>query len=170
MVWKLLVLGILLRGKAHGYQINDYIAHATSSYTDLKKSTTYYTLENLEKDGYVEHDVERKGKRPERRVYEITENGRLYFLNLLRNHLRDYTRTYYEDDVSIAFMDKLPTAEVRQLLTEKYEKVQALINLFREHPGHGRNWHYVIRHNIAHLEADLAWLNDILSELNEAYT
>ncbi len=170
MVRQLLLLGLLLGGKMHGYKLNEYVTHAMSLYTDLKKPTAYYTLEKLEKDGYVQQEVEREGKRPERHVYQITEEGRPYFLDLLRQHLSGFTRTYYADDVGIAFMDQLPTAEARQLLAEKREKIQTLLQQFREHPKHGENWRYVVSHNIAHLEADLAWLNSVLSELDDAQT
>ena len=162
---KLLLLGILLQGKMHGYQLNEYVAHAMSLYADLKKPTTYYELEKLEKDGYIKYEVERVGKRPERRVYEITKSGRAHFLDLLRMHLSNFTRTYYGDDIGIAFMDQIPIAESRELVAEKREKIQDLLRKFRELPEHDGNWHYVIRHNIVHLEADLAWLDDMLSEL-----
>ncbi len=170
MVQQLLLLGILLRGKMHGYRLNEYVKHAVSLYTDIKKSKVYYTLEKLEKNGYVEQETEREGKRPERRVYQITEKGRSYFLDLLRQHLRGFTRTYYADDVGIAFLDQLPPAQSRQLLTEKREKIQAALEQFREVPEHGGNLRYVISHNITHLEADLAWVNIILSELDDAKT
>ena len=170
MVRELLILGLLLGEKMHGYRLNEYVAHAMSLYTDLKKSTAYYALEKLEKDSYIQQEMEREGKRPERRVYQITKKGRTYFLDLLRDHLRSYERTYYIDDVGVAFMDQLSTAEARQLLAEKREKIQALLQQFRKHPEHGENWRYVVSHNIAHLEADLAWLDSVLSGLDDAQT
>ena len=166
MVQQLILLGILLKDKMHGYQLNEYVTHAMGLYTDLKKATAYYTLEKLEKGGYVQHEVEKAGKRPERYVYQITQKGKAHFLDLLREHLKKYARTYYEDDVGIAFMDQLSTAEVHQLLVEKREKIQAFLQQFRdvsaEHPEH---FGYVIQHNIIHLEADLTWLNNILRDI-----
>lgn len=163
---QLLLLGVLLDGKMHGYKLNEYVEHTMGLYTDLKKPTCYYVLEKLEKDGYVQQETEREGKRPERRVYKITDEGRTYFLGLLRQHLSGHERTYYSDDICIAFMDQLPRGEVRQLLAQKQEKTLALLQQFREVPDHGGNWRYLIEHNIAHLEADIAWLNSIIDELN----
>ncbi|MGB2798497.1 MAG: PadR family transcriptional regulator [Dehalococcoidia bacterium] len=167
MVRQLLLLGVLLGGKMHGYRLNEYVTHAMSLYTDLKKSTAYYTLQKLEKDGYVQIEVEREGRRPERRVYQITEKGRACFFDLLRRHLSGFTRTYYVDDIGIAFMDQLSTAQARQLLAAKREKIQAVLQQFRGLPGHGGNWRHVISHNIAHLEVEVAWLNSVLSELDD---
>ena len=162
---ELLLLGVLLGGKMHGYRLNEYVTHAMGLYTDLKKPTAYYELEKLEKEGYVQHELEREGKRPERRVYQITKKGRAHFFDLLRRHLSGFTRTYYGDDIGIAFMDQLSDAEARELLAEKREKILALLTKFHELPEHGGNWRYVVRHNIAHLEADLAWLDGVLGEL-----
>jgi DNA-binding PadR family transcriptional regulator len=163
---QLLLLGVLLDGKMHGYKLNEYVEHTMGFYTDLKKPTVYYVLEKLEKDGYVQQKTERQGKRPERRVYQITHEGRTYFLDLLRQHLSGHEQTYYSDDIGIAFLDQLSKGEVRQLLAQKQEKILALLQQFREVPDHRGNWRYVIGHNITHLEADVAWLNSIIDELN----
>ena len=162
MIQQLIILGILLSGKTHGYRLNEYVTHVMDLYTDIKKSTVYYTLGKLEKDGYVEHEIEREGKRPERRVYQITKEGKSYFLQLLRDNLGEFTRTYFNDDIGIAFMDQLSTSEVRELLVKKRGIIQSDLKQFKEVPDHGGNWHYVISHNIAHLEADLTWINSIL--------
>jgi DNA-binding PadR family transcriptional regulator len=164
---QLLLLGVLLNGKMHGYKLHEYVEHTMGLYTDLKKPTVYYILEKLEKDGYVQQKTEREGKRPERRVYQITDEGRTYFLGLLRKHLSGYERTYFGDDIGIAFMDQLSKDEVQQLLTEKKDKALALLQQFGEVADHGGNWRYLIEHNIAHLEADIAWLDNILDELND---
>ena len=114
MINQLLLLGILQRGDMHGYRLNDHVQDIMRMYTDIKKSTIYYTLEKLEKDGFVDQEVEREGRRPERRVYRISSKGREYFFELLRKYLGDYTRTYYADDIGIAFIEQLPADEVRR--------------------------------------------------------
>jgi DNA-binding PadR family transcriptional regulator len=168
MLQHLILLGMLLNGKMHGYLLNEHFTYFLSGYAEIKKSTVYYTLEKLEKDGYVTRETEREGKRPERLVYQITEKGRSHFLDLLRQHLKSYERTYYADDVAIAFLNQLSSTEVRQLLGEKREKIQAVLKQFREHSDQGGQWHYALSHNIAHLEADLAWINGIIKELESA--
>ena len=165
MIQQLILLGILLDGKTHGYRLNEYVTHVMGMYADIKKSTVYYTLEKLEKDGYVEHETEREGKRPERRVYQITGKGKSYFLQLLRDNLGEFTRTYFNDDIGVAFMDQLSTPEVSELLGKKRGLIQSALKQFEEVPDHGGNWHYVISHNIAHLEADLAWIDSMLREI-----
>ena len=165
MIQQLLILGVLLEGRMHGYRLNEYVAHAMGMYTDVKKSTLYYTLEKLKTGGYITKELEREGKRPERGVYEVTEKGRGYFLELLRNHLRNYNRTYFADDIGIVFMHQFSSDEIRQLLEEKREKIQEILQQFQSHPEHGEHLNYVISHNVAHLEADLNWLDGVMREL-----
>ncbi|MFC2021804.1 PadR family transcriptional regulator [Chloroflexota bacterium] len=168
MLQQLILLGILLGGKTHGYRLNEYVTHAMILYTDIKKSKVYYTLGKLEKDGYVEQETEREGKRPERRVYQITEQGSTYFLQLLRNNLGGFARTYFNDDIGIAFMDRLPKSEVRELLKKKREMTHSTLQQFREVPDHGGNWRYLIAHDVAHLETDLTWIDGMLNDLEKA--
>ncbi len=165
MIQQLILLGILQEGKTHGYRLNEYVNHAMGLYTDIKKSKVYYTLEKLEKDGYVEHETAREGKRPERQVYQITKKGKALFLQLLRDNLGKFAHAHFNDDIGIAFMDRLSTQEVRELLEKKRVMIQSTLKQFKDAPDHGDNWRYVINHNVAHLEADLTWINSMISEL-----
>ncbi len=161
----LLLLGLLLDEKKHGYQINEYFQHFLSFCAEMKKSTAYYTLNKLEKEGYVAQEMERKGNRPERRVYQITDGGRKKFFELLRQNLGGYYRTYYDDDIGIAFMDQLSREETHQLLKEKRDKTEATLSELQNGPVHSGSVQYVIEHSIAHLRAERDWLNQVLEEI-----
>ncbi len=62
-------------------------------------------------------------------------------------------------------MDQLSTQETRELLEKKQGVIQSTLKQFKETRDHGGNWRYLINHNVAHLEADLTWINSIISEL-----
>ena len=164
---ELLILGVLLREKMHGYQLGEYVSHAMSPFTTIKKPTIYYTLDKLEKNGYVHQESEREGNRPERRVYEITNKGKFHFLKLLNKNLSDFVNVTNSNDIGIIFMNHLPTEELIKLLTEKREKIAALLAQFRQIPEHGDTLHYIVSRNIAHLEVDLCWAEGILEDLRE---
>ena len=163
---QLLLLGLLLDTNMHGYQLNEHIEHTLGFYTNLKKPTMYYTLEKLEKQGYIRQDIEREGNRPERRVYRLTDEGRSHFFNLLRQHLQDFSRTYFTDDIAIAFVDQLPKDEAHALLTEKRAKTQAMLDELHSHPQHGGSFDFVLSHNLTHLQAEVRWLDDVLDNLS----
>ena len=138
MIQQLVILGILQEGEAHAYKLNGYVNHTMASYTDITKSTVYYTLEKLEKDGFVKHETEQEGRRPERRVYQITDKGKTLFRRLLRENLGGYTRSYFDDDIGVAFMGQLSTKEVVGLLTKKRNTVQSALHQFEGMPDHGQ--------------------------------
>jgi DNA-binding PadR family transcriptional regulator len=163
---QLLLLGLLLGEKMHGYQLNDYIEHTLGFCTDLKKSTAYYTLGKLEEEGYVRQEVEREGNRPRRRIYEVTPAGRDYFFELLRANLSHFSRTYYADDMGLAFMDQLPADEARSLLAQKRDQARAVLEHLRQVSAHEGSLGYVIEHNVAHLEIEVAWLDDLLERFD----
>lgn len=166
---QLLLLGILLQGNMHGYGLNEHVELALGRYTDVKKPTVYYTLEKLEKDGCISHEMAREGKRPERRVYRLTEEGKERFFALLREHLSSYERTYYADDIGVVFMDQLSDDEARQLLTEKRQRIQVTLDELHQHPEpdkHASSLRYLVQHSQAHIKADLAWIDGILGELD----
>jgi len=168
MVRKLLLLGILMEGKAHGYSLYDYVEHVMSFYKELKKSTAYYLLDKLEEEGYVTHEKGREGNRPEKTVYKITARGKEHFFKLLRESLGGYTQTSYGDDIGIAFINRIPKAEVAQLLAKKRQCITGELSKFRQVAGHGGGMQYVIDHNIVHLEADLKWIDGIIRDIEKA--
>lgn len=166
MIKQLLILGLLFDVEQHGYQLGEYVAHALSPFAVLKKPTIYFTLDKLEKEGYVQARVERQGNRPERRVYSITSAGQTYFLGLLRKYLGEYTRPNLIEDIGIGFMDRLPAPEVRELLSLKMERVKAALAQFEQFPEHNGGWNYVTSHYILHLKADQMWLDQIICDLD----
>ena len=151
-----------MEGKMHGYQLNEYVGHMMSFYTKLKKSVTYFTLEQLTKEGYVVYNVEREGKRPERRVYEITEQGKDYFYKILRECLCNYEPAYSHDYIGIAFMEKIESSEVKRLLNTKRMKIQTELEHLNETPAHPGSAKSILDHRLAYLNADLRWVNRIL--------
>ncbi len=167
MIKQLLLLGILMEGKMHGYQLNEYVKHAMNLYTDIKKSTTYFVLDQLEKEGYIIYQVEREGKRPERRVYEITKEGKLHFQELLRKCIGGYIPATLNDDIGIAFLDWLKVSEAKELLESKRQKIKDQLKKFDDIGDHGGNLRYVIDHNTAYLKADLKWVDRILKDIRK---
>ena len=164
---ELLILGLVLQGEKHGYELGQYVAHTMGIYTDLKKPTIYYTLDKLEKEAFIDSKVEREGNRPERRVYRITDDGKLRFYELLRQQIAEYSPPYFSDDIGIAFLDMLSPAEAIGLIKRKRTKVKELIEQFGESPAHEGSWQQVMQHNAAHLKAEFKWLGGLIDQIRK---
>ena len=106
---ELLLLGLLQKEEMHGYQLHEFIDSFMQTCVDLKKSTAYYLLEKMAKEGYVTRTEEREGNRPPRRVYHLTPAGEARFLDLLRQNLATYLPAKFPGDTGLTFLDNLPT-------------------------------------------------------------
>ena len=71
---ELLVLAVLERGPAHGYQIALSVEERTGGTFSFQHGTLYPILHRLEADGHVRGKWDWEGRR--RKTYELTHAGR----------------------------------------------------------------------------------------------
>lgn len=162
---ELLLLGLLSGSAMHGYQLNDMIEHHLPMFWQLKPSTAYSRLDRLAGRGLVEATSERVGRRPERKVYELTDAGRARFEELLRANLRSADAQSQVGDLGVLFHRALPADEVHALFAERREATAEqrprLVEMIERHPQDSAG-HLVAEHSLAHLDAELAWLDGVL--------
>jgi DNA-binding PadR family transcriptional regulator len=133
--------------------------------TDLKKSTAYYLLDKLAKNGYVAESTEQRGNRPVRRVYTITSSGEAYFQTLLRNNLGTHSPVQFVDMVGLAFLDAVPDTEAVPLLQQRRASLAKALAGAKMAPPHPGSFQYIIDHQIAHLQAEIEWLDGVIAAL-----
>lgn len=75
MSLKYALLGFLNYQSQSGYDLKQLMDVSTSNFWHAKQSQIYTTLKNLENDALVISHIEPQESRPNRRIYEITENG-----------------------------------------------------------------------------------------------
>jgi DNA-binding PadR family transcriptional regulator len=162
---ELLLLGLLREKRMYGHQLHEFIENNMAACTDLKKSTAYFLLEKMAKEGLITYTEERSGNRPTRRVYQLTAEGERAFQRLLRDNLRDYSMTRFAGDVGLTFADALPMSEALELLKERRAALAADLTAARATPHHQGSIQFVIEHRIAHLEAELHWLDGVMDAI-----
>jgi PadR family transcriptional regulator, regulatory protein AphA len=79
------VLGVLHGGPAHGYDLRRELKERLGEVWTLGPSHIYALLAGLEKDGLVRHDRVDQKTRPAKKVFSITDEGRLIFLAWVRD-------------------------------------------------------------------------------------
>lgn len=79
------VLGVLHRGSAHGYDLCRELTESLGEVWRLRTSHIYALLAELEKDGLVSHERVDQETRPTKKVFSITDEGRLVFTEWLRS-------------------------------------------------------------------------------------
>ena len=93
------LLALLAQGPAHGYELKRALEQRFGAVLPpLNAGQIYTTLSRLERDGLVDDDAVAQNGRPNKRVYRLTEAGRLE----LRTWLQDSTpQTRLKDDFFI---------------------------------------------------------------------
>ncbi len=166
---ELLLLGLLMVQSQHGYQINEFIESNLGHVVAMKKPTAYALLERLCQAGYVNVRTEREGKRPPRRVYQITSAGILVFLNLLRENLARAEHMTFAGDVGVMFLDHLPREEVLALLRQRLDTVEAQTTAHEAtpHHEHGLGVTLALEHVLLLERAERDWLASVIQRLQE---
>src|SRR5689334_23474740 len=116
---ELLLLGLLRRSHMYGYQLHEFIERDLATCSDLKKSTAYFLLDKMTRQGWITQHEEREGNRPPRRVYQVTPAGEAQFQKLLHENLSSYTPARFGGDIGLMFADTLPAAEAQRLLRRR---------------------------------------------------
>ena len=161
----LLLLGLLMGERQHGYRINDFIDRTLGRVSNMKRSTAYALLDRLHRDGLVRRSVETVGARPTRRVYALEDAGRQRFFELLRAILVQVDPVSTPADIALMFVDQLPADEAAQLLRRRRDGVRARLEQLEATPDHPAASGVMLatRRAAALARAEIAWLDRTLA-------
>ncbi len=165
---KLLLLGLLRVHEMHGYQINELIDAHLGTSIQITKPTVYKLLRDMEEDGWIKFLEEQEGNYPIRRVYKITPEGRKAFRLLLRQSLADYRPVSYLSNIGIVYLDTLPEEEATALLHKRREQIESLAQRIEADEEHQGGFQLMLSNHLRHLNAELEWLDEVISQLQPA--
>jgi len=167
----LLVLGLLLRGPQHGYELHRIVRAHGELYTDLKKANLYHLLGRLAEQGYLDVRAESgaQGPRGERLIYALTDQGRVHFRELLGAILRTYEPVHTGVDVAVVFLTQLPRDEALSLLVARRSVVATRRATAAAELGdvaaRGLLGSLAADHLLSLIDAELAWIERALVRL-----
>ena len=90
-----IVLGILHKGDAYGFEIYNAILERTGEQYELKETTLYSSYKRLEQEGCINSYWGDETQGARRRYYRLTEKGRQAYAQNMRNW--EFTRKILED-------------------------------------------------------------------------
>ena len=119
-----ILLGLIREEPAHGYALFEKIKTNTelSLIWQVKRSKLYYLLDKLENEGYLRSSTAKDGPYPERKVYQITNQGSQALLEWLHTPVKS---SRY---VRLAFLSKLYFL-IRENRNDAEEIIHAQISL-----------------------------------------
>jgi DNA-binding PadR family transcriptional regulator len=140
---------------------------------DIKMGSLYTVVQNLEKHGLLEVvGSERDGARPERTIYAITEAGRAETIDWIREIVSTPEPEHHRFSAGLSVLSMLPPDEVIALLGTRLERLEhgvaaARAELANCPPEVPRLFLIEAEFNIAIMDAEIAWVRGLRTELTE---
>ncbi|WP_018132262.1 PadR family transcriptional regulator [Effusibacillus pohliae] len=170
MELRLLILGLLYEQDLHPYEVLQILKQRqVHEYIKVNYGTLYYAFDQMEKKGWIEvKQVIQEDRRPEKRIYRITPDGRKQLKKLLHQAFRNKARMYHP--LYPALMNgHLADAEqvedaIRDRLAAAREQVKFLRWLYEvKAPDHPFSVVMLVKNALMHCETEMKWLEEFLS-------
>lgn len=158
-------------GPMHGHRLRlEAERRHVTLWTDITVGAVYGAMNRLAAEGLLqEAGTEQEGNRPTRQLYEITEDGRLALALLRRDGLNEVWFKYDPFDLALTQLDADGRARLPAILSLRLEKVKAMLAESRRvnewsRPNVSLAKQWALRHTEYRLEAEVAYLTDMLKE------
>jgi len=114
----LAVLTLLFEKPMHPYEMSSTLRQRSKEESiRLNYGSLYAVVESLRKKGLIAaRETLREGNRPERTVYELTDDGATAMREWLSEMLRDPTPQFTDFEAALSLMGALPPEEALELL------------------------------------------------------
>jgi DNA-binding PadR family transcriptional regulator len=169
----LAVLSVLGQRPMHPYEMaNAMRGWGKDRDMQVKWGSLYSVVASMEKHGLIEAaGTSREGNRPERTVYRITDAGWAEMTDWTRELLAAPDGDQARFRAGLSVMSVLPPDEVAGLLRARVAALEERREALREAlTEHGRDVPRLFlaegEHELATLDADLAWTRALLAELD----
>ena len=116
---KFAILGILAEGDLHGYELKTSFDEKVGDFWSLNYGQIYSTLDRLEKEELVTHDRQAQDKRPDRKIFSITPQGRNELEKWLSTPVTKVRALRDEFFVKLVFMDKTNPCPILELIEKQ---------------------------------------------------
>ena len=169
---KLIVLGLLMGGEKHPYEMQHIMKiRKLDKFVSFYKGSLYYAVEQLKDEDLIEvSQVIKEEKRPDKTVYKITEAGKNEFQGLLIQQMSKEEQHYdplYTALVFARYGDNQKIAEVvHQKIKYAEKKIDALEKAFAEiTPQTSRAVQYIYQGMIETTRTEKKWLQDLYADV-----
>ena len=166
----MVLLALLTEAPMHPYRMQRMIKERGQDQlvNVAQRNSVYQALDRLVRDGLARPGgTAREAGRPERTVYEITEEGTAALRRWLTDALPTPAREFPEFPVALAFLPILEPDRVRELLERRATALDETIAgiVAQAPPGLPRLFLIEDEYRTAMLRAELAWLRALIDDL-----
>jgi PadR family transcriptional regulator, regulatory protein AphA len=177
---KYALLGFLNYRSLTGYTLEQVMADSTANFWHADLSQIYKTLKSLEAEGWITSVIQEQDKRPDRRVYSITQQGRDALTAWLTTPLTETTPLKETLLLKLFFSGTIDRNHVvaqlrfqRQLHVQTLAKYQAQsaadieknMTLMGAQPAELPFWDATRRAGVLYEEMYIRWIDETLARL-----
>jgi DNA-binding PadR family transcriptional regulator len=172
----LAVMALLFERPMHAYEMVSLMRErGKHESVRLRYSSLYSVVGALEREGLiVPRETTREGRRPERTVYEITDEGRGEFLTWLRELLKEPVKEYPQFMAGLSFIVGLPPDEAVELLEERVRLLEEDVGETRARLEEAvqrlrlpRLFVIEHEHELMLKDAELRWVRDLVRQIKD---
>jgi DNA-binding PadR family transcriptional regulator len=168
------ILELLHEKPMHPYEMTQLMRHRRVDHrVKLRPGSLYHTVERLHGQGFIEIvDTQRQGRRPERTVYAMTDQGRDTFADQTREMLAVPASEYPQYPVALSAASELDQADAVEQLRMRVLSLRALIAaeevVISEISGQQLPAMYWIDYAFRHHQrkSELAWTEQLIADLD----
>lgn len=169
----LAVLALLWERPMHPYEMAATMRERQKHRSiKLSYGSLYTVVDTLERhDLIVPRETVREGRRPERTIYALTDDGREELIDWLSDLLRRPVKEYLTFEAGLSLMGVLPPDEAIALLDERAHRLEDDIAVEQAHreaaTAKGVPRIFLIEHDyeVAMKKAELRWVRDFIETL-----
>lgn len=166
------LLGLLLPGPAHGYQLRARWQSALGGIWHLAPSQLYFLLGKLQQQGLIQGELEPQGPRPPRRTFSLTPAGEKAFWEWVTSPVPRARDLRVELLAKLYFLHQHAPHRIPALLSAQAQRLRRLQDrLTRSPPKISQDptlTRLVTRFRLCQLEALLRWLEEAQAELENS--
>ena len=128
---KTVCLGMLTEGPASGYDLKKEFESTFSHFFAAGYGSIYPALSTLSESGLVDcEEIPQEGK-PDRKVYRITDEGRMFLLEALKN-LEPSHKIRSEFLATLCFAHLMPPGDVQAVLDHRLAAIANFHGMFEQ--------------------------------------
>ncbi|NUR83741.1 MAG: PadR family transcriptional regulator [Nonomuraea sp.] len=167
----LTVLGLLTVRASHPYELHRLIVDTHKDYVSGLPRSLYHAVERLaEEELIVPVETSREGRRPERTVYEITDEGRSELATRLRRLLETPDPDRRAFAAAISLIGCLPVPEALRALRSRMATIQGSLAGMDAHLSASELPEVLmleVEYEHAVQSAELAWLRGVVERIDK---
>ena len=175
------LLGLLDHRPMTGYDLKRIFDDPMEFFWTAQMSQIYRELNKLEEKGFVKSKVESQEKRPARKVYQLTEEGKETFLNWLNqfpDQLSESRRSRFLMRIFFSSRIKLDELafQIKRYKKEKEEGLRYLNKVEQWIKNYSREekfkddtfyWHLIVKKGYKNVDAGIEWADECLQLIEQ---